>query len=598
MRSDEFTLIVIIFICLGFCLTGCSNDKPTINLNEFHVHLEGNDNNIGSIESPFQTIERAKQEVQRKIALGLQNSVTVFLHSGVYELSESLVFGPQDSGTSINIVTYKPYQNDIVVVSGGQRIINWKINGNGQWIAELPDVKAGKWFFRQLVVENKRATRARWPNEEGSLRIESVTDGVKHFTFNQSIPQVDLAGQNTEMVVYEDWSITRGVITAADGPQLTTATPMGWIGHSLTTASPGKTGYLENSLAFLDKPGEWFLDRTSGFLRYIPLDGEDMTKATVVAPRLERLLIFTGTKDKPVRNIHFEGIRFEHTDFPLPDFGYNEIQAGHFGTEYTKSTHVSPVAVQCVYVEGVRFERCSFAHMNNSGVGFGLGCRNNIVSGSIFDDIGGNGIMVGWRGAGKLTSGALDADWADPTDAPTGNEISNCTLQRCGADSRGAVGVYVAFSADTRVAHNIVREMPYTGISVGMRWNSTPSTQKRSLVEYNHIYNVMKQLADGGGIYTLGLQPDTVFRGNYIHDIYRSIYAYGASNNGFFIDEGSMGFLFDSNVVQKAVGETVRFNQSKYEFHEWRNNFFGDDEAVKKEAETIINNAGLEISYR
>ena len=97
----------------------------------------------------------------------------------------------------------------------------------------------------------------------------------------------------------------------------------------------------------------------------------------------------------------------------------------------------------------------------------------NTVTGCHIADIGGNGVMIGWRGKGELSPGRkeLAADWADAGMAPSGNEVTNCHIQRCGAESRGAVGVFVAFSADTRIAHNHIHDMPYTGVSIGYRWN-------------------------------------------------------------------------------------------------------------------------------
>ena len=48
-----------------------------------------------------------------------------------------------------------------------------------------------------------------------------------------------------------------------------------------------------------------------------------------------------------------------------------------------------------------------------------------------------------------------------------------------------------------------------------------------------------------GGIYTLGIQPDTVLRGNHLHDI-RS-HDYGGW--GVYLDEGSTGILVEHNLV-------------------------------------------------
>ena len=571
--------LTILLVCVGWSFTPVWGTFLA-SASEFYVSQAGNDASTGTEEKPFRTVERARAEVRKKVAEGLQKPVKVFFRGGTYELPETLTFGPEDSGTEAFAVTYAAFSGEKVVLSGGQRISNWKEDDQGRWTADLPAAKDVKWLFRQLIVNDRRAVRARWPNEDGVLRIATVADGVKQFTFNQPLPRANLAGQSTEMVVYENWSITRGLVTFSDEKNLTTATPMGFIGHGdWTTASPDKPVYLENALEFLDRPGEWFLDCAAGVLYYLPMEGEDPVKTVVVAPRLKRLIAITGKKNKPVRNLRFEGICFEDSDFLLPAFGYNEIQAGHYGTTTKERTHVSPVAVECIYAEGCRFERCRFAHLNSSGIGFGPGCRKNAVVSCSIEDIGGNGVMVGWRGAGKLNSDELPADWDDPSDAPAGNEVTNCHIQRCGADSLGSVGIFAAFSADTHIAHNLIHDMPYTGISIGFRWNTTPTTQERCIVENNHIFDVMKKLADGGGIYTLGFQPGTILRGNHIHDVHRSAYAHGgAPNNGFFIDEGSKGFLFESNVVYNTSGDAVRFNQSKREWHEWKDNFLGDNE--------------------
>lgn len=400
-------------------------------------------------------------------------------------------------------------------------------------------------------------------------------------------------------MVYQNWSVSRARVVSSDERGLRTATPVGWIGHGdFTTASPGKPAFLEHARAFLDRPGEWFLDRAAGLLTYLAREGEDPARTAATAPVLGQLVRIAGTKENPVRNLRFEGLRFEHTDFPLPPFGYSEIQAAHYGTTTKERTWVQPVAVECVYAEGCRFERCRFAHLGASGIGLGPGCRRNAVVGCRIEDVGGNGVMIGWRGAGRLKAGAegaLDADWDDPTDAPAGNEVAHCVVRRCGEDSRGAVGIFVAFSADTRIARNHVHDLPYTGISVGYRWNTTPTSQVRCLVEHNRIHDVMKKLADGGGIYTLGFQPGTALRGNLIYDVHRSAFAHGgAPNNGFFVDEGSKGFLFEGNVVYATSGGAVRFNQSRREWHEWKDNHF--DLAVPRRAEGRAGNA-LEAGF-
>ena len=561
-----------LFLCLAARLT------PAASAEEFFVSPAGRDSNPGTEARPFATPQRAVEAVRASVARGLEQDVRVMFDAGTYELAAPLVFSPADSGTVKHSVTYAAMPGKTVVISGGRRITNWKLDGR-KWTADLAEVRSGNWFFRLLVVNGERAVRARWPNEDGVLHLASVSDDVRAFTFDRALPTENLAGQEAELVVFENWSVSRArIVSSADG-RLTTATSVGWIGHGdATTASPGKPAFIEHARACLDQPGEWFLDRKAGVLTYLARDGEQPTAAAAVAPVLPQLVKIAGTKTTPVRNLRFEGLRFEHADFALPTFGYSEIQAAHYGPSMKEPTHVQPVAIECSFAEGIRFENCRFAHLNASGIGFGPGCRSNAVSRCTLDDIGGNGVMIGWRGTGQLQSGAdgsLDGDWANPTDAPTGNEVMNCVMQRCGADSRGGVGVFVAFASDTRIAHNEIHDLPYTGISLGYRWNTTPTSQVRCVAEYNHIYDVMKKLADGGGIYTLGYQPGTILRGNLIHEVHRSAFAHGgAPNNGFFIDEGSKGFLFESNVVYATSGTSVRFNQNPREGHTWKDNYF------------------------
>jgi len=89
--------------------------------------------------------------------------------------------------------------------------------------------------------------------------------------------------------------------------------------------SIGKACYFENALEMLSQPGEWYLDPAQWRAFLLPRAGEDLAQAEVVAPRVQKTLIaVTGLRERPVRNLHFNGIRLAYVDYPLPD-------AGHFG---------------------------------------------------------------------------------------------------------------------------------------------------------------------------------------------------------------------------------------------------------------------------
>jgi amino acid transporter len=74
----------------------------------------------------------------------------------------------------------------------------------------------------------------------------------------------------------------------------------------------------------------------------------------------------------------------------------------------------------------------------------------------------------------------------------------------------------------------------YTGIWVGGVWGYGPSVSKENRVEFNHLHDVGQRfLSDMGGIYTRGVSPGTVIRGNHIHDV--DSWTYGGWGDSTFV---------------------------------------------------------------
>ena len=138
----------------------------TIAKADFYVAPDGRDTDPGTLDKPFATLARARDAVRTKLAAGLAADVLVLIRGGAYQQTETLAFGPEDSGTEKHSVTYAAYPGEKVVLSGGRRITGWK-KGDGEiWTAEIAEVKAGKWYFRQLFVNGQRAFRARMPKRD------------------------------------------------------------------------------------------------------------------------------------------------------------------------------------------------------------------------------------------------------------------------------------------------------------------------------------------------------------------------------------------------------------------------------------------------
>lgn len=190
--------------------------KPVI----FYVASNGNDRWSGTKatpdksdqDGPFATLHRARDAIrQLKLLQGgtLQQPVTVFLRGGTYFLSEPLILTPQDSGTKDFPIAYKAYPEEQPIISGGKPITNWKQQGD-IWVANLPEVKTGKWYFRLLGVNHHWAIRARYPKfdpknprTKGWLYVKPLTPiPLKQGSFNSGVSRIHNRGDRLEWNIF------------------------------------------------------------------------------------------------------------------------------------------------------------------------------------------------------------------------------------------------------------------------------------------------------------------------------------------------------------------------------------------------------------
>jgi hypothetical protein len=517
-----------------------------------YVSPDGLSDNPGSKKKPLASIADARDLVRKEISKGLKGDVTVWVRGGRYEIESPIVFTCFDSGNDELNITYKAWPGETPVVSGGKILSGtWKKHDGDIWALDMPAVRDQQWWFRQLFKNGDRQLRSRYPNDGEWLTVKKTEeagefkDPVRVF-LEEKLPFGSFARKETEAVMFNLWSISRAIISASNEELIHTRTPLGWIGHGGTSIQPGRKLYLEHCYDFIDQPGEWYLDRDEFVLYYMAEAEENPNDAEWIAPYAKQLLRLQGRSDQPIQNLTFEGIAFEHASWQLPIAGYSGIQAGYYGSKYvTQATYSPLMAILCEYTEGCTFDGIKLAHTGTSGIGLGAGCNNNLVDGCTLDDIGGTGILIGWRRiANEPPRQWFENDWADSLDVPKKNDIINNELSDCGEIHLSSTAIMTAFTEDTRIAHNEIRDMPHIGITIGFIWNDDPTSQKRTIVEYNHIHHCMKRLIDGAAIYTLGYQPGTIVRNNYIHDI--------LNGHGLYTDEGSAHILFENNICYRT----------------------------------------------
>jgi hypothetical protein len=80
---------------------------------DFVVATTGSDDNPGTAAKPFATLARARDAVRKLNAGGPPRAtVTVLVCGGTYALKETLVSGPEDSGTAERRIVYAAYPGE------------------------------------------------------------------------------------------------------------------------------------------------------------------------------------------------------------------------------------------------------------------------------------------------------------------------------------------------------------------------------------------------------------------------------------------------------------------------------------------------------
>lgn len=566
-----------------FLLHGCLGLLAASGVAQIHVSPDGNDGNPGSETKPVRTLGKAVV-LARAMKQKAAGDTSILLAGGVYRLEQPLILTPEDSGAKGHNLIFAAKPGQQPIVNGGTQITGWTLSDRTKniWTASVPAKFAAS---RQLYIDGVRASRTR-----GRSPVALKMTDTGYIAANASMAawknaaEIEFVYTGGNAVWSEknegigSWTEPRCPVAKIEGAVITMAQPC-WVNSTkrimlpsgIRTAnlvgpmSVGKEpAYIENAFELLGTPGQFYIDRAKATIYYVPRKGEDLSKADVELAGLETLVEMQGTSSKPIHNIVFDGVQFSYATWLGPNGpdGFSEIQAGYqvTGTEgWSKQGLCSfvpggfcpfgawtkePGNIRLSYAHNIHFTNDVFTHLGATALDLGPGAQNDLIEGSIFNDISGNGLELA----------SVDAPLAPDAEFAIGNRIVNNLFENVGAEYRGGIGIVIGYARQTLVSHNQIDQIPYAAISIG--WGGWPdkiqqagqaNNSAQNVISNNLIHHEMLVLSDGGGIYTQGrtgktLEDGELVSGNVIHDQY-------GTGHAIYTDNGSSMITVRGNVM-------------------------------------------------
>ncbi|MFB2579713.1 right-handed parallel beta-helix repeat-containing protein [Herbiconiux sp. P15] len=576
-------LSAVLMLCLMVAGGGTAAFASTPPVDEgvaLYVATDGDDAGLGTELDPFATLEGARDAI-REITTedGLPvGGVTVYLREGTYSRTASFELGLEDSGTADSPITYRSYPGETARLSGGveldrdgfapvtdttvlDRIVDQSARGEvlqldlgAQGVAD-PGVLSRHGYWKandvstvppmELYVAGEGMTLARWPNA-GTVRMDEIIDvGPKQgdadlqarggtFSYTYDRPQYWGAADDVWLdgIFGYSWEWSYNKIQAIDTTAKTITLRYGEM-SGLKKSWFEDFHFAENLLEELDAPGEYYIDRASGTLYFMPNAAFATSDAAVTATVLSEPMIRT------------EDTSYVTFDELVLEYGRANAAVILGGSHVT----VANTDIQNFADGGVQIN--SAGRYTYDGVPVNGTGHDHAVVDSHLRHIG--GIAVVLQGGDKTTLAAGN------------NRVENSHIHDF-AYYHKAYNPGVMLDGVGNVATgNEIHDAPHPGVIV---------YGNDHLIEGNEIYDVCKTFQDLGAIYmNAGLTPQqrgTVIRGNYFHDT--GLGRLGVE--GVYADNLTMGLTIEDNLFVRMGNAAIKNGSGDHIVA--RNNVFVD----------------------
>jgi len=447
---------------------------------------------MGSAAAPLRTLAGARDRARAlRAELGTSQSIEIAIGPGEYVLDEPLALTQADSGTAAAPVVWRATVKHGAHVLGARRVPSFLPVTDAAILDRLPEAARGhvvqadlkllgiadygspEGSGLSLLFNGEPMTLARWPNDDFT-RIMELKGGEEvtiHHAKGDRIGKWVCDGDRPARWVNEadawvhgywfwDWSDQRHKIKTIDTAARTIEVAEPYHGYGYRK---DQWYYAFNLLSEIDRPGEWYLDRTAGVLYFWPPSdvGTGDARVTVLADLITM---------SDVSHVSVEGLRLEGT---------------------------RKQALVVTGGEGVRLAECTVENVAGDAV-IVRGGKNHTVEGCEFTRLGG---------------GAISMDGGDrPTLTPAGHVARNNHIHDYGQWYRMYHAGISISGVGITVAHNHIHNAPHMAIY----FNGNDF-----LIEYNEIHDVCLESNDAGAIYAGRdwTMRGTEIRYNYLYNI-------------------------------------------------------------------------------
>ncbi len=480
-------------------------------------------------DGPVRTLSKAQQILRELKQSNPNRKFSIALKGGEHALTNTFRLTSQDSGiSSLNSTIFESYPGETAVLSGAQtKSLNWQNCGqecksSAVYKAYLPNQAK----FNTLFINEKRAQKARTPNDTGSYEQRHYFFGEKavdpvykadgsldilspqcnsYLYYQQG--QIDSGWRNlndVEVVFRSLYLEYRDPIKSVDTqnkkvffePSAISPTIGKKYCYNNYFSSLGSRFYVENVFEALDSPGEYYFDNSAKWLYYYPRNDENLAQLDVRISAANSLVEIGSSfdlSDKP-KNIQLKNIRFAYTDHNVP----------------VSLIKDSKPAISVYNSENISIENSEIKNVAGAGIYVDAASKNIKIRNNEISNTGLDGIRISQKGEGSY-----------PYNETEGVFIENNRIHDVAYDGSMMVHPISIMSAGyTKVANNTIYNAPYSGISKQQAVDTDRSDRYKIDLQYNEIYNVMQKLNDGGGVHLCTkFGTAAAIRNNYIHDI-------------------------------------------------------------------------------